>query len=277
MKELVKKFLKKRNVYEYFKFSFPFSVYEYVFKPKVIAQHRKEVACYKRFLPACKLIFDIGAYDGHKTAAFLEISRQVVSCEPDPHNFRLLQIRFRNKKKRVRLHPLALSDKQGREAFLIHHPGSAFNTFSSQWKKILEQDQVKRWNEKITFGDENMIEAETTTLDELIRQYGIPDFVKIDVEGYELKVFNGLSQKLPCLSFETLLPEYKDQLLQIIDKLMSLDATTVFNVIHFETLLFSGFVSRADFIEWMDTTDFYSFDVVARTGDPLSISVQERT
>ncbi|MBZ5567109.1 MAG: FkbM family methyltransferase [Acidobacteriia bacterium] len=40
------------------------------------------------------------------------------------------------------------------------------------------------------------------TVDELIRTYGSPAFIKIDVEGYELQVLKGLSRVVPCLSFE---------------------------------------------------------------------------
>ena len=35
----------------------------------------------------------------------------------------------------------------------------------------------------------------TTSLDDVIRVHGKPDLVKIDVEGYELEVIRGLSQK----------------------------------------------------------------------------------
>ena len=41
-----------------------------------------------------------------------------------------------------------------------------------------------------------------TTLDALIDRYGKPAFCKIDVEGAELDVLQGLSQPLPALSFE---------------------------------------------------------------------------
>lgn len=53
-----------------------------------------------------------------------------------------------------------------------------------------------RWNEKV--------QVSVTTLDDLIDQYGRPAFCKIDVEGSELDVLNGLSQAIPILSFEYL-------------------------------------------------------------------------
>jgi hypothetical protein len=39
-------------------------------------------------------------------------------------------------------------------------------------------------------------------LDQLIEEYGVPNFCKIDVEGYEQKVLNGLSQPIKIISFE---------------------------------------------------------------------------
>ena len=40
------------------------------------------------------------------------------------------------------------------------------------------------------------------TLDALIRQYGVPDYIKIDVEGHEHAVVAGLSQPIKVVVFE---------------------------------------------------------------------------
>jgi hypothetical protein len=45
-------------------------------------------------------------------------------------------------------------------------------------------------------------EVPVTCLDELIEQHGVPAFLKIDVEGLEVEVLKGLTQPVPCVSYE---------------------------------------------------------------------------
>ena len=48
----------------------------------------------------------------------------------------------------------------------------------------------------------NSVTVPVTTLDDLIESYGRPDFLKIDVEGFELDVLKGLSSSVRLLSLE---------------------------------------------------------------------------
>jgi hypothetical protein len=69
-----------------------------------------------------------------------------------------------------------------------------------------------------------MIEVKTMSIDSLIKKYGMPDLLKIDVEGAEDRVINSLSMKVPVLCFEWA-AEWRDSINSCIDKLTSLGFT----------------------------------------------------
>jgi hypothetical protein len=45
-------------------------------------------------------------------------------------------------------------------------------------------------------------EVDQITLDDLVAQYGVPDFIKVDVEGMDAEVLRGLHSRPRLLSFE---------------------------------------------------------------------------
>ena len=85
----------------------------------------------------------------------------------------------------------------GMETFWISRLNPSMSTLSHKWLNTIQQTPRfagVHWEEQIP--------VTVTTLDALIAQYGKPAFCKIDVEGAELDVLQGLSQALPALSFE---------------------------------------------------------------------------
>jgi len=263
MKTAIKDFLKRNKLYYPIKYSWLFRVYQSLFRPEVRAAKKREIDFYKSFLPACRLIFDIGANDGHKTEAFLDFSQKVICCEPDEENFNLLKTRFRNQTKRVIILNKALSDQPGHHEFYVHHRGSAFNTLSQKWKQLLEADHMKKWNEEIQFTGTK--EVETTTLDQLVSKYGKPDFIKIDVEGYEPWVLRGLSTRVAFISFESLLPDYFEELRICLDRIHQIDAGCVFNVAREEKLLLLSFVKREKLDDWINSNkNILSIEIIVK-------------
>jgi len=71
------------------------------------------------------------------------------------------------------------------------------NTLSQDWQQQLQADktwQGTRWDE--------VQKVALKTLDQLIAEFGHPRFCKIDVEGSELAVLQGLNQAIAFISFE---------------------------------------------------------------------------
>ena len=177
-------------------------------------------------------VFDIGANTGQKADAFLQLGARVVAVEPDELNLTKLRNRFAGSKGTplpVSIVGAAISDHEGAETMLVDGPGSALNTLSRKWADTLKSDKERFAHtiDALEFKHEKSVK--TTTLDRLIEEFGVPFFVKIDVEGYELKVLQGLHKPVPYISFEVNLPEFKQEGLQCIEVLKSLQETGEFN------------------------------------------------
>lgn len=219
-----------------------------------------ELKFYRSFLPDCDLIFDIGANDGHKTIAFASLSKRVIACDPDPFNLEILNARFK-RAENISIEAVAVSDHIGRSELLIHEPGSALNSLNPYWKNILERDDLSRWKEKIQFTG-STVEVDTITLDALIVKYGIPDFIKIDVEGHEKQVLKGLTRSIPCISFEVLLPEFLDDALYCVDHLKQFNPSYRLNYAADGSLILKEFLPAAEFISILKTLNIPHLEII---------------
>jgi FkbM family methyltransferase len=170
---------------------------------------------YRRFVPAGGLAFDVGAHTGNRLQAFLDLGARVVAVEPQPELAARLARRY-GADTRVQLVDGALGRAPGRAPLL----GSP----RTPTVATLSRDFVARAGAAPSFEGvrwQTGPEVAVSTLDALIAAHGRPDFVKIDVEGFELEVLLGLSQPLPALSFE-FVPPVRDVALACIDRLEQL-------------------------------------------------------
>lgn len=258
----LKTLVKNTRLYPYLRFSSLFNLYELVFKPGVKRKHASEVNFYKSFLTNGSLIFDIGAYDGHKTAAFLELADKVVSCEPDLKNYVLLKVKFRNQKK-VFLENIAVAEINSTKEMFIHHPGSAFNTLNPKFKKILETQGIKRWKENIVFKKKKFIQA--CTLDTLIEKYGVPYYIKIDAEGNELQIIKGLSKRISFVSLEFILPEFYTELAEcVIHMENSFGPGILYNIAVDDKLVWKEFKDKKFLINNISTNNFDYVELIIK-------------
>lgn len=162
------------------------------------------------------LIFDIGANVGSKTKVFLQHATRVVSVEANPETFLLLQDRFRGRNEVV-LVEAACGARAGTAQMYAFKDGGACDTLSAKWVGELTGEGAGDCKVKKQIN--SSFEVPVTTLDLLIATHGKPDYVKIDVEGYEFEVLKGLTVPVPLVSVECNLPAFEKETLDIIDLL----------------------------------------------------------
>lgn len=146
------------------------------------------------FIREGSLVFDIGANIGRMTYQYLALGAQVVAVEPqsvcvDEELFP----RFGDDERVTIVHG-ACGAERGEATMALYGHGSTISTLvpDHYW------GSDGPWKGTPRDGSEVVT---VTTLDALIEEHGVPDFIKVDVEGYEHEVLQGLSQFVP-LSFE---------------------------------------------------------------------------
>jgi FkbM family methyltransferase len=155
----------------------------------------KRLRFYAQFVSDGDLCFDVGANLGNRTDIFLGLGARVVAVEPQERCTRRLRRKYRNNGNVV-LVPKGLDASNGVRTLRVCG-SDGVSTMSEEWMRNVQLSgrfADLRWN-----GAE---EVEVTTLENLISEFGCPNFCKIDVEGFELQVIEGLKTAIPCLSFE---------------------------------------------------------------------------
>jgi hypothetical protein len=111
----------------------------------------------------------------------------------------------------------------------IDGPGSAVNTLSPKWAATLKANKARQTYDHCGLDFARQRSVETTTVDQMMSAYGVPIFIKIDVEGYELNVIRGLQRPVPYISFEVNLPEFRPEGLECVEILGRLASAGKFN------------------------------------------------
>jgi len=173
------------------------SILMYYWKP---FNKKRLMEFYADFVKEGDLCFDIGAHLGNRTNAWEALGAKVVALEPQPQCMAYLKNHFGNSKQ-VTLLKQAVGATEGQATFYVSELTPTISTMATEdWRQAMTDNT----SFKVTW-DESL-EVSVVTLDQLIEQYGMPDFCKIDVEDFEVEVLKGLSVPLPSLSFEYYTP-----------------------------------------------------------------------
>lgn len=139
------------------------------------------------------LLFDIGANRGDAVVAGLNKGYKVVAIEAAPRIFRALENNFKGNPN-VKLLKFAVAEEDFKTVKFYECIEDGLSTLNKNW---LTADTMPYRGKQ--FWEVDVI---TITVDTLAKLYGAPDLIKIDVEGAEWSVFNGMTKKYGSLTFE---------------------------------------------------------------------------
>jgi FkbM family methyltransferase len=144
------------------------------------------------FINPGDLVFDIGAHVGLYTAVFLDLGARVVAVEPQAKCVVKMKQRYGSNPD-LTIVEKGIGAAAGSLPLFIAENASVNATFSAAWVRHPRLAD-RSWRHQIM--------KPVITLEGLINTHGVPDFCKIDVEGFEHQVLCGLRKPLPALSFE---------------------------------------------------------------------------
>ena len=171
---------------------------------------------YRDFVSRGDLVFDIGAHAGNHVRAFAALGCRVIAVEPQPDFARLLGLAF-GRSAAITIVETAVSDREGRGTLSISERTPTVTSLASDWRDARAGDADfahVRWN--------RAAEIHVTTLDALVDRFGLPSFLKLDVEGSEPAALAGLNRPVPAVAFEYL-PRALDRVAACVDRLSHLD------------------------------------------------------
>jgi FkbM family methyltransferase len=212
-----------------------------------IKEPQFKINFYQQFFTKGDLVFDVGANDGNRTRPFLEIGAKVIAVEPLSSCYRHLKREFGNK---VVVINKGCGAKEEVKDFYVCDL-DVLSTFSEEFINTTNKARFseQKWDRKER--------KEIITLDKLIEQYGLPQFIKIDVEGFEPEVLKGLRQKVPYLSFEYTVPELKKNIVECVEMLSSINSNALYNYSMEETLVLAGdWLTKEKILQLIDTDEF---------------------
>jgi len=223
---------------------------------------------YREFVPPGSLVFDVGAHLGDRSVAFARLGARVIALEPQPALVPVL--RFLTRRERtITVLQTAAGAAQTQAALRVSEATPTVSSLSSDW--IASVQQANRGFRHVRW--ESTVLVPVTTLDALIEQYGVPAFCKIDVEGFEAEVLQGLGQPLAAVSFE-FIPGAMDVTEACLQRLEAL-AEYQYNVALGERrcFVFADWVDQHTLLRWLHSggCGVMSGDIYARRVSSTSL------
>lgn len=209
-------------------------------------------ALYGRIVGPGDLAFDIGAHVGNRTRALHALGARVVAVEPQALFHRWLAWTL---PRGVVLHRAAVGAAPGSLELAVSRRHPTVSTGSASWRRRVGGADAfagVRWDATET--------VPLTTLDALIAAHGRPRFCKIDVEGMEPAVLDGLTGPVPWIAVEYV-PAALERARACLERLDALGACRV--------NLVAGEAGRFAWEDWVPPTEAADrLEIAAADGNP---------
>lgn len=247
MKRIIIDILKKIGLYKFYK-DYKFRQLEKQNQIEDEKHFQPRVDFYSRIIGKDDLVFDVGANVGNRVNVFLAIGAKVVAVEPQKNCVEILEKKFGNKIKVVGM-GLGATETE-KDLFIADY--STISSMAEDWIESVKESRFKQhtWEKKE--------KVRITTMDNLISQFGLPKFCKIDVEGYEVEVLKGLHQPISTISFEYTVPEQTGKLIECLQLCQKLSPDYVFNYSVGEGMVYqlSSFIPFGEFMTHVQSKAF---------------------
>lgn len=134
-----------------------------------------------RYAADSRLIFDLGMHNGDDTDHYLSKGFDVVALDANPKLCERARTRFQSaiSEGRLKILNAAIWDKTGETTFFVNLDNDHWSSLDINWATR----DASRYRE---------IRIQCVTLSRLFEKFGVPRYLKIDVEGVDLNVLEQL-------------------------------------------------------------------------------------
>ena len=164
------------------------------------------------------LLFDIGANSGKWALANANIETSIIAVEASPSMHKTLEQTTVGKN--IRCLNYAVSDSPTDTVTFYESTSNTLSTLDKRWL----EDSRSRFGINSPYNGYSPykeIVVNSITLDKLVSIYGIPQLLKVDVEGAENRVIRSLTKRVELLCFDWA-SEWNPETFECIDHLETL-------------------------------------------------------
>jgi len=128
-----------------------------------------------------RLVFDVGMNNGDDTAYYLSLGRKVIAIEASPTLVQDAQLRFNEfiAVGQLTVINVGIESCEGNLDFYLNTKNSVWNSFD---KRIAERSNATV----------EIVNVPTTSIDKVMLEYGVPEYLKIDIEGHDIVCLSSL-------------------------------------------------------------------------------------